>query len=95
MRIEDTGCGIPADKLSRIFDPFFTTKEVGKRSGLGLSIVYDIIKSHKGEIAVKTADAAAVLAAGIFHRKGRADTKKYLREGGKRCVPNFSELKLS
>lgn len=52
VSIEDTGCGIPADKISRIFEPFFTTKEVGKGTGLGLSIAYDIIKNHQGEISV-------------------------------------------
>jgi signal transduction histidine kinase len=50
--IEDTGCGIPEDKIGKIFDPFFTTKEVGKGTGLGLSIVYDIIKKHHGSITV-------------------------------------------
>ncbi len=50
--IEDTGCGIPADKVGKIFDPFFTTKDVGKGTGLGLSIVYDIIKKHNGNITV-------------------------------------------
>ncbi|MEA2102011.1 MAG: response regulator [Thermodesulfobacteriota bacterium] len=54
ISIEDTGSGIPKDKLDRIFDPFFTTKEVGKGTGLGLSISYDIIKKHDGEITVKS-----------------------------------------
>ncbi|MFA7383624.1 MAG: ATP-binding protein [Desulfurivibrionaceae bacterium] len=50
VRIEDTGCGIPKEKLSRIFEPFFTTKPVGKGTGLGLSIVYGIIEKHAGHI---------------------------------------------
>ena len=54
IRIADTGCGIPGDKISRIFEPFFTTKEVGKGTGLGLSIVYDIIKKHHGDIDVRS-----------------------------------------
>lgn len=52
--IQDTGCGIPEEKLHRIFEPFFTTKEVGKGTGLGLSISYDIIKHHNGEISVES-----------------------------------------
>ncbi len=54
IEIEDTGHGIPEDKLSRIFDPFFTTKEVGKGTGLGLSLAYGIIEKHKGNINVES-----------------------------------------
>ncbi|MEW6520753.1 MAG: ATP-binding protein [Thermodesulfobacteriota bacterium] len=52
VRFADTGCGIDKDLINRIFDPFFTTKEVGKGSGLGLGISYDIIKQHSGRINV-------------------------------------------
>lgn len=52
--ISDTGCGIPAENLTRLFDPFFTTKPVGTGTGRGLSIVYEIIKSHKGNIEVNS-----------------------------------------
>ena len=52
--IEDTGCGIPEENLSKIRDPFFTTKEVGKGTGLGLSIVDEIIRSHHGELLVES-----------------------------------------
>jgi PAS domain S-box-containing protein len=52
IKISDTGCGIPEDKIKRIFEPFFTTKAVGSGTGLGLSIAYDIIKKHHGEITV-------------------------------------------
>ncbi len=53
LEIKDTGNGIPHENLSKIFDPFFTTKEVGKSTGLGLSIVYGIIEEHGGKISVK------------------------------------------
>jgi two-component system NtrC family sensor kinase len=52
--ISDTGVGIPTDILSKIFDPFFTTKEVGKGSGLGLNVAYNIMKKHNGTIDVKS-----------------------------------------
>lgn len=54
IEISDTGAGIPEENLSKIFDPFFTTKEVGKGTGLGLNLSYNIIKKHKGEISVKS-----------------------------------------
>jgi len=54
VSISYTGCGIPQQNLSRIFDPFFTTKEVGKGTGLGMSITYDIIKKHDGTIFVES-----------------------------------------
>jgi signal transduction histidine kinase len=48
--VSDSGCGIPAEQMSKIFDPFFTTKPVGEGTGLGLSITYGIIERHRGTI---------------------------------------------
>jgi PAS domain S-box-containing protein len=50
IRFRDTGCGIPPEHLPRIFDPFFTTKPVGKGTGQGLAISYQIISKHGGRI---------------------------------------------
>ncbi|MGD9160917.1 MAG: response regulator [Desulfobacteraceae bacterium] len=50
--ISDNGAGISKENISKIFDPFFTTKEFGKGTGLGLNVVYNIIKKHKGKIDV-------------------------------------------
>jgi len=54
IKIGDTGSGIDKENLSRIFDPFFTTKDVGKGTGLGLNVAYNIIKKHNGTIDVKS-----------------------------------------
>ena len=52
--IEDSGSGIPVEHLDRLFEPFFTTKPVGKGVGIGLSICYNIIDKHGGEIQVES-----------------------------------------
>jgi len=54
VEIEDTGTGIEKEKLSRIFEPFFTTKPIGEGTGLGLSLSYNIIQKHNGEITVES-----------------------------------------
>lgn len=54
MSIEDTGCGIEKDVLTKIFDPFFTTKEVGNGTGLGLTFAYNVIRKHHGKISVES-----------------------------------------
>ncbi|BAZ67506.1 MAG: HAMP domain-containing protein [Pelatocladus maniniholoensis HA4357-MV3] len=54
VRITDNGCGIEPKNQDKIFDPFFTTKEVGKGTGLGLWICYQIIQKHQGKIEVNS-----------------------------------------
>jgi len=54
IRIKDNGTGIPEKVVEKIFQPFFTTKPTGQGTGLGLSLSYDIVKVHGGEIKVET-----------------------------------------
>jgi signal transduction histidine kinase len=55
IKVEDNGCGIPDELRQRIFEPFFTTKEVGRGSGQGLAIVYNVITDkHNGKLTVKS-----------------------------------------
>ena len=54
ITVSDNGNGIPQKVLDKIFQPFFTTKPTGEGTGLGLSLSYDIIKAHGGEIKVET-----------------------------------------
>jgi two-component system NtrC family sensor kinase len=54
ISVKDNGNGIPQNIVDKIFQPFFTTKPTGQGTGLGLSLSYDIIKAHGGEIKVKS-----------------------------------------
>jgi signal transduction histidine kinase len=54
ITVTDNGNGIPQNIVDKIFQPFFTTKPTGQGTGLGLSLAYDIVKAHGGEIRVET-----------------------------------------
>jgi two-component system NtrC family sensor kinase len=54
LKVQDTGEGIAPENLSKIFDPFFTTKPEGKGVGLGLAVLYGIVRAHDGEIEVQS-----------------------------------------
>jgi signal transduction histidine kinase len=54
LMVSDTGCGMDSTIMERIFEPYFTTKKFGEGAGMGLPVVYGIIKKHGGEIRVKS-----------------------------------------
>ena len=53
ITMKNNGFGMAPDIMQHVFDPFYTTKEVGQGTGLGLSVVYGIIKKHDGTIMVR------------------------------------------
>jgi nitrogen fixation/metabolism regulation signal transduction histidine kinase len=57
ITVRDNGNGIPQKIIDKIFQPFFTTKPAGEGTGLGLSLSYDIIKAHGGEIKVESKES--------------------------------------
>jgi signal transduction histidine kinase len=67
LRVEDSGQGIPEEYRKKVFDPFFTTKEGG--AGLGLSIVYTIIKEHHGSIDLQSQVGQGTVVAVTFHQE--------------------------
>ena len=57
VSVKDNGNGIPENIVDKIFQPFFTTKPIGQGTGLGLSLSYDIVKAHGGEMKVETKES--------------------------------------
>ena len=56
VKVKDNGDGITQKVVDKIFQPFFTTKPTGQGTGLGLSLAYDIVKAHGGEIKVEATE---------------------------------------
>jgi len=71
LKVADTGTGIPENILGKIFEPFFTTKPVGQGTGLGLSLISEIVRKHSGEIDVESRPGRTVFAVKFPVRTGR------------------------
>ncbi len=68
IEVSDTGCGISDMDVQKVFDPFFTTKRPGEGTGLGLWLVYEIVKKYNGEIFVKSNRGQGTIFTLIFNK---------------------------
>ena len=66
FEVEDTGCGIPQDKLEKVFDPFFTTRRASGGIGLGLTVSRNIMEIHEGKIFIENNDQQGARATLVF-----------------------------
>jgi two-component system, sporulation sensor kinase E len=78
MRIEDTGPGIPADRLDKLFEPFYTTKSKG--TGLGLSLCLSIAERHHGRIAVESVEGKGTTFSVIFAQPAMEAETEMIKE---------------
>jgi len=91
LSIRDTGVGIPEGYLDRIYEPFFTTKDVGKGTGLGLAMVYGIVKDHKGYITVESEQGKGT----VFHvylPTGEAPGALVKETGGRAAIQGEEQI---
>ena len=82
--VEDTGCGIPRDLLHRVFEPFFTTKDPERGTGMGLSMVYGIVKNHGGTIRIESnllkGTTVRILLPSLKKKSRRISERKHIRD---------------
>jgi signal transduction histidine kinase len=85
LEVQDTGPGIPESALPHIFEPFFTTKEQGKGTGLGLAMVFGIVKAHQGRILAENAPEGGARFRITLPPAGRPHDSGPLRKAGLRA----------
>lgn len=84
LQVQDTGEGIAPENMSKIFDPFFTTKAEGKGVGLGLAVLYGIVKAHDGEVEVtsqRTQGATFTVILPLKSQSGAAEVREVQVQG--------------
>jgi len=90
LEISDTGHGIDSADMNRIFDPFFTTKGASEGTGLGLSVVYGIVKGHGGAITVDSVPGSGstftVHIPALQHQETQEETESEEIRGGNECI---------
>jgi CheY-like chemotaxis protein len=87
LTVADSGTGIEREIIDRIFDPFFTTKEKGKGTGLGMSMVYGIVKNHGGFITVDTEPGKGTSVEILLPRGEGEKAKPLAGKGHEETVP--------
>lgn len=85
INVRDTGPGIPPDLMEKIFDPFFTTRSELGGTGLGLSLVYDIVKNHGGWVLVSSEPGKGALFSVFVRWAAEHEPQARLRDAQDSC----------